>query len=748
MNSFLPVTRAEMDQRGWDACDFVYVNGDAYVDHPSFGAAIISRMLEANGYKVGMICQPDWHDPASIAALGKPRLGFLVSAGNMDSMVNHYTVAKKRRSSDAYSPGGKAGLRPNNATVVYGNLIRRTFKDVPIILGGVEASLRRLAHYDYWANKLKRSILLDAQADLLLYGMGERSVVAVADALAAGIPVDQITYVPGTVWRTTSADQAYDYVELPSWEALQANKLEYARSFKVQYRNLDPYSGKCLVEPYATDGIFVVQNPAQEPLSTQEMDMTYQLPYMRTYHPMYEKDGGVPAIREVKLSLTSNRGCIGECAFCSLAFHQGRIIQSRSHESLLAEAKLITQDPEFKGYIHDVGGPTADFRRPSCPRQAKHGACPGKRCLAPKPCKSLQVDHSDYLALLRKLRELPGVKKVFVRSGIRFDYTLLDRHAGEYIRELAQHHVSGQLRLAPEHVSDAVLEVMGKPRNSVYQQFVRAFDQVNEELGLKQFVVPYLMSSHPGSTLTEAVELAEFCRNMGFNPEQVQDFYPTPSTISTCIYYTGVDPRTMKPVYCPRSPHEKALQRALIQYRNPKNYDLVVEALQKAGRTDLIGFGPECLVRPRKGGNGKGGGAGAATEHGKSAAGKSAGRGTGGAAGRGKATGRGASAERSNATSRNNAGGAAHLSPAKPKRKNGEASAKPKGGSMQPKKNAAAGAAPGPRGKHSREEWSRAGARNARAQQNRAKGWGGGKGMGPNKASGHKGGISRQGSKR
>lgn len=604
--TFLPISAADMKERGWDQCDFVYVCGDAYVDHPSFGMAIISRVLEANGYKVGIICQPDWRDVESVKALGRPRLAFLVSAGNMDSMVNHYTVAKKHRKRDYYSPGGKMGLRPDNATTVYGNLIRKAYKDVPIVLGGVEASLRRLAHYDYWSDKLKRSVLLDSQANLLLFGMGERSVVAVADALDAGIPIDQITYVPGTTYRTNNLESVYDYEMLPSWEEMGTDKLAYARSFKVQYANLDPFSGKRLVEPYERDGIYVVQNPSSEPLTTEEMDATYDLPYARTYHPIYEKAGGIPAISEVKFSITSNRGCIGECSFCSLSFHQGRIIQSRSHESILAEAKLITEDPEFKGYIHDVGGPTADFRKPACPRQMKNGACRGKRCLSPKPCKSLQVDHSDYLALLRKMRALPGVKKVFVRSGIRFDYALLDKHGEDYIRELAQYHVSGQLRLAPEHVSQAVLDVMGKPSNDVYQRFVEVFDQANKDLGLKQFVVPYLMSSHPGSTLKEAVDLAEFCRDMGFNPEQVQDFYPTPSTISTCIYCTGVDPRTMKPVYCARTPHEKALQRALIQYRNPRNRELVEEALHKAGREDLIGFGSKCLLRPRKEGKQKG----------------------------------------------------------------------------------------------------------------------------------------------
>ncbi|MGN0959144.1 MAG: YgiQ family radical SAM protein [Coriobacteriales bacterium] len=667
--AFLPTSRAEMRERGWEQCDFVYICGDAYVDHPSFGIAIITRLLEAKGYKVGIIAQPDWHDPASIAALGEPRLAFLVSAGNMDSMVNHYTVAKKRRGKDFYSPGGQMGLRPDNATVVYGNLIRRSFKHVPVILGGVEASLRRLAHYDYWADKLKRSILLDSGADLISYGMGEHSIVAIADALDASIPVEQITWIPGTAYRSKELSGVADeHVVLPSWEALQADRLEYARSFRTQYRNLDPFSGKALVEPYERDGLYVVQNPAAEPLSTEEMDAVYALPYERSYHPSYEAAGGIPAIQEVQFSITSNRGCIGECAFCSLAFHQGRIIQSRSHESILAEARLITQLPGFKGYIHDVGGPTADFRKPACPKQLEKGACIGKRCLSPKPCKSLQVDHRDYLELLRKLRALPDVKKVFVRSGIRFDYVLLDKHADEFIRELAAHHVSGQLRLAPEHVSDEVLRVMGKPPARVYREFTERFDAANAELGLKQFALPYLMSSHPGSTLKEAVELAEFCRDMSFNPEQVQDFYPTPSTISTCIYYTGVDPRTMEEVYCPRTPHEKAMQRALIQYRNPKNRALVTEALKAAGREDLIGSGPQCLVRPGKGGGPKGG--------------------------------------------------------------KGGSSGGPKGGA--------------PKG--SREAWGRAG--QAKGQARGKQGGFQQKGMGPNKASGHKGGMGRQGSKR
>ena len=598
MSDFLPTTRAEMLARGWDQVDFSYVVGDAYVDHPSFGMAIISRLLEANGFRVGIIAQPDWRDPASIDVFGEPRLGFLVSAGNMDSMVNHYTVAKHRRARDFYSPGGKMGLRPDHACVVYGNLIRRTYKRTPIILGGIEASLRRLAHYDYWSDSLKRSILLDAGADIISYGMGEHSIVAIAEALEAGIDVRDITYVPGTVYRARSTHQCYEPLELPTWEQLRADRTEYARSFGIQCRNLNPFLGRTLVEEYP-HGVYVIQNPPAEPLTTEEFDQVYELPYVRTYHPSYKAAGGVPAIEEVKFSLTSNRGCLGECSFCALNFHQGRIIQTRSDESLLAEAEAMTHDPDFKGYIHDVGGPTANFRVPACQQQRSRGACPGRRCLSPEPCKHLTVTHKSYVKLLRKLRALPGVKKVFVRSGIRFDYALLDRDH-TFIRELAEHHTSGQLRLAPEHVSDEVLRVMGKPPNSVYQAFCREFEELSRKAGLEQYVVPYLMSSHPGSTLKEAVELAEFCRDMGYNPEQVQDFYPTPSTVSTCIYYTGLDPRTMKPVYCATSPHEKAMQRALIQYRNPKNHKLVREALRKAHRQDLIGYGPKCLVRPEQ----------------------------------------------------------------------------------------------------------------------------------------------------
>ena len=590
-----------MEQRGWDQVDFVYVSGDAYVDHPSFGTAIITRLLEAHGYKVGVIAQPDWNDPDSIAVFGEPRLAFFVSAGNMDSMVNHYTVAKKRRRTDAYSPGGEAGKRPNHAAVVYSNLIRRTYKKAPIVLGGIEASLRRMAHYDYWSDKLKRSILLDSGADLVSYGMGEHSVVEIADALAAGLSIEDLTFIDGTAYRARSLDHVYDAEMLPSFDDLQADKLNYARSFAVQYRNSDPFTGMRLVEPYS-DHEFVVQNPPAAPLTQAELDAVSRLPFARTHHPMYESAGGVPAIKEVKFSLTSNRGCFGECSFCALTFHQGRIVQARSHESLVAEAELIVQDPDFKGYIHDVGGPTANFRAPACAKQMKHGACLGKRCLFPDPCRQLEADHEDYLELLRTLRKLPGVKKVFVRSGIRFDYVLADReHGDDFVRELCAHHVSGQLRVAPEHVSDAVLSVMGKPRRAVYDRFLEKFNQVNRQLGLKQFAVPYLMSSHPGSTLDEAIELAEYCRDLGYMPEQVQDFYPTPSTMSTAMYFTGVDPRTMQPVYVPKQPHEKALQRALIQYRDPKNHALVLEALRRAGRMDLIGYGPTCLIRPDKG---------------------------------------------------------------------------------------------------------------------------------------------------
>lgn len=597
-NQFLPITRKEMEERGWEQPDFVYISGDAYVDHPSFGHAIITRLLESRGYKVAIIAQPDWKDKNSITTFGEPRLGFLVSAGNMDSMVNHYSVSKKRRKTDAYTPGGIMGKRPDYAVVVYGNLIRQTYKKTPIILGGIEASLRRLAHYDYWSNKLKRSVLLDSGADMISYGMGERSIIEIADALDSGIAVEDITFIPGTVYKTKTLDSVYDAITLPGYEDLKAEKLEYARSFYTQYCNTDPYAGKRLVEPYS-DHLYVVQNPAAEPLTQMEMDDVYSLPYQRTYHPSYEKLGGVPAISEVKFSLISNRGCFGGCSFCALTFHQGRILQTRSHESLIEEAKMMTKDPDFKGYIHDVGGPTANFRQPSCQKQLKYGVCKEKQCLFPRPCKNLNVDHSDYVKLLRKLRALPRVKKVFIRSGIRFDYVMADKN-DTFFRELCQYHVSGQLKVAPEHVSDAVLKKMGKPENSVYRAFTEKYKKINKDLGMDQYLVPYLMSSHPGSRMKDAIELAEHLRDLGYMPEQVQDFYPTPSTISTCMYYTGVDPRNMQPVYVPKNPHEKAIQRALIQYRDPKNYDLVMEALRKEGRMDLVGFDKKCLIRPRK----------------------------------------------------------------------------------------------------------------------------------------------------
>lgn len=593
---FLPATLEELKALGISQPDFVYVIGDAYVDHPSFGPAIIGRVLESHGYSVAIISQPDWKDKTSIQRYGEPRLAFLVSAGNMDSMVNHYSVSKKRRRTDAYTPGGEMGKRPDRAAIVYSNLIRQTYKKTPIILGGIEASLRRLAHYDYWSDSFKRSVLLDSGADLISYGMGERSIVEIADALAGGISIRDLTYIDGTVWKTNSTDNIYDAIFLPDYESMCKDKKEYARSFYLQYQNTDPFSGKRLAEKYS-DHLYVVQNPAAKPLSQTEMDDVYDLPYMRACHPSCLNKGEIPAVSEIQYSLVSCRGCFGACSFCALTFHQGRIIQSRSHESILREAKEMTKEPGFKGYIHDVGGPTANFRFPACQKQMTHGACKDRQCLYPRPCKNLKADHSDYLELLRRLRNLPKVKKVFIRSGIRFDYVLADAHSG-FLKELCEYHVSGQLKVAPEHVSDAVLSRMGKPSRAVYDEFCRQYRKTNERLGKKQYLVPYLMSSHPGSTLKEAIELAEYCRDLGYMPEQVQDFYPTPSTISTCMYYTGLDPRTLEPVYVPKNPHEKAMQRALIQYRDPKNYDLVKEALIKGHREDLIGFGPKCLIRP------------------------------------------------------------------------------------------------------------------------------------------------------
>ncbi len=596
--SFLPITKSEMKQLNISQFDFVYVIGDAYVDHPSFGHAIISRVLEAHGYSVGIISQPDWKDDSSISIFGEPRLAFLVSAGNMDSMVNHYTVAKKKRTTDAYTPGGEIGKRPDYACVVYGNLIRRTYKNTPIILGGVEASLRRLAHYDYWSDKVKRSVLLDSGADLISYGMGEKSIVEIADALASGIDVKDITFIDGTVYKTRDKDLTNECIMLPEFTAIAKSKVKYAESFYTQYCNADAFSGKKLCEEY-DHNVYVVQNPPAKPLTQTEMDDVYALPYEKNYHPSYAKKGGIDALKEIKFSLVSNRGCFGACNFCALTFHQGRILQTRSHESIIKEAEEMTNMPDFKGYIHDVGGPTANFRQPACKKQLTKGACSNKQCLFPQPCKNMEVNHEDYVSLLRKLRKIPKVKKVFVRSGIRFDYLIADKDQ-TFLKELCEYHISGQLKVAPEHISDSVLKYMGKPNSSVYKEFIKRYRLMNDKLKKEQFVVPYLMSSHPGSTLKDAIALAEYLRDEHLTPEQVQDFYPTPSTISTCMYYTGIDPRTKEKVYVATNPHEKAMQRALIQYKNPANYELVKEALLKCGREDLIGFEKHCLIPPRK----------------------------------------------------------------------------------------------------------------------------------------------------
>ena len=591
--TFLPVTLDECHARGWDAPDFVYVCGDAYVDHPSFGLAIISRILEKAGYRVAMLCLPPWQDVSAFKQFGKPRLGFLVSAGVIDSMVNHYTVAKKRRHDDAYAPGGKGFMRPDRATIVYCNRIRQAYRDVPILIGGVEASLRRFSHYDYWDDKVRHSILVDSGATLLMYGMGETSIIECANWVADGMNPAELPKMRGICYMSKTPDPTC--VQLPSHQEVSTDKRKYAEAFVIQYDEQDPIRGKRMCQQQDTDR-YLIQNQPCLPLSREALDAVYDLPYTRTYHPMYKAEGGIPALQEVEFSIASTRGCFGSCNFCAITFHQGRIIQSRSPESILREGKLLTQLPNFKGYIHDVGGPTANFRKPACPNQLKVGACKHRQCLFPQPCKNLQVDHEEFLSILKQLRELPKVKKVFVRSGIRFDYLLADKK-DTFFRELVQYHISGQLKVAPEHVSDAVLARMGKPRNAVYNQFVEKYFALNRQYGMNQYLVPYLMSSHPGSTLKEAVELAEYIRDMGYNPEQVQDFYPTPSTLSTVMYYTGLDPRTMERVYVPTDPHEKAMQRALIQYRDPKNYALVREALMKAHREDLIGSGAKCLIR-------------------------------------------------------------------------------------------------------------------------------------------------------
>ena len=605
--SFLPINKIDMENRGWDQVDFVLITGDAYVDHPSFGAAIISRLLESHGFKVAILAQPDWQDNEAFRIFGRPRLGFLITSGNIDSMVNHYTVAKKERRQDFYSPGGKAGLRPDRALMVYSRKVRALFSDSPIIIGGIEASLRRLAHYDYWDDKIRRSLLLDAQADLLIYGMGEKAMVEIAQALDSGVSVKKIRNIRGTAWKTREkkdlplADSKALF--LPSYDKILASKKDYGDSFLLQYENTDAITGRTLIEPYRD--FYVIVNPPQTPLTQPELDRIYALPYERTYHPSYEKAGGVPAIQEVKFSLISSRGCFGGCSFCALTYHQGRALQARSHQSLLAEAKKLVHEEDFKGYIHDVGGPTANFRKPSCQKQLTKGVCRHRECLFPEPCQLLETDHEDYRQLLGKLKELPQVKKVFIRSGLRYDYLLQDPDHMKFLEVLCKDHVSGQLKVAPEHISPRVLRMMGKPQAEFFDKFAHKYFAMSAKMGKKQFLVPYLMSSHPGSSLDDAIYLAEYLRDKGYNPEQVQDFYPTPGTLSTAMYYMEADPRTGEEVFVAKKPQEKAMQRALIQYKNPANYQLVAQALKEAGREDLIGFDKKSLIRPRDKAKGK-----------------------------------------------------------------------------------------------------------------------------------------------
>ena len=593
---FLPVSKADMEERGWWWYDFLLVTGDAYVDHPSFGTAVIGRVLEAEGYRVAVLAQPDWHSADAFRAMGRPRLGVMIGSGNLDSMVAHYTAAKKRRSEDFYSPGKRAGLRPDHAVIVYANRAREAFPDLPIVIGGLEASLRRFAHYDYWDDKVRRSALADAGADILVYGMGEYATREIARRLKKKEPAGSLRDIRGTAVLVSDPSVcAYDSVTLPSFEAVSTSMTDYADATRVEYEEHDPVRGKALIQQHGNR--YLIVNPPAMPLSTEELDFVAELPYTRQYHPMYEPMGGVPAIEEVKFSVIHNRGCFGGCNFCSLAFHQGRMVTSRSHESVIREVTALTKFPDFKGYINDVGGPSANFRHPSCAKQLKYGMCAQKRCLAPTPCPNIDADHADYLALLRKLRNIPGVKKVFVRSGIRYDYMLEDKNQ-EFFAELVKYHISGQLKVAPEHCIDSVLDYMGKPHIGVYEKFMDQYRRLNDRYSKEQYIVPYLMSSHPGSTLQDAVALAEYLNSKGRQPEQVQDFYPTPGTISTCMYYTGLDPITMKPVYVAKSPHDKAMQRALLQWKRPDKRKLVIEALKEAGREDLIGYGPKCLVRP------------------------------------------------------------------------------------------------------------------------------------------------------
>ncbi|MDK0979891.1 YgiQ family radical SAM protein [Clostridium perfringens] len=596
-NKFLPICKDDMIERGWEQCDFVLVTADAYIDHHSFGTAIISRVLENAGYKVGIIAQPDWKSVDDFKKLGRPRLGFLVNGGNMDPMVNHYTVSKKLRKKDLYTPKGEMGKRPDRATIVYCNKIREAYKDVNIVIGGIEASLRRFAHYDYWDNKVRKSILVDSGADLLVYGMSEKQIVEVADFLNQGFDGKYIRHIPGTCYIADSLDEIYEeHIVLPSFKEVSSDKRTYAECFKIQYDEQDPVRGRTLVQEH--NGKYVVINKPEMPLSREELDRVYALPYQKTYHPIYEKDGGIAAIEEVKFSLVSSRGCSGNCSFCAITFHQGRIVTSRSEDSIVEEAEEITKYDDFKGYIHDIGGPTANFRKPACKKQLTLGACKHKRCMSPGICKNMEVDHREYLHLLRRVRKLPGIKKVFIRSGLRYDYIMADKD-DTFFKELVEHHVSGQLKVAPEHVSPNVLKYMGKPAGKTYDEFRRKFFRITERLGKKQFIIPYLMSSHPGCKLEDAIMLAEYLRDINYQPEQVQDFYPTPGTLSTTMFYTGLDPLTMEEVYIPRSKEEKAMQRALLQFKNPKNYNIVYDALVKAGREDLIGNGPKCLIRDK-----------------------------------------------------------------------------------------------------------------------------------------------------
>lgn len=594
-NKFLPISKKDLADRNIDQLDFVFISGDAYVDHPSFGTSVIARMLEDEGFTVGIIAQPDWSSAEDFRRLGKPKLGFLINSGNIDSMVNHYTAAKKKRSDDLYSPGGKSGFRPDRAVIVYSNRAREAYKDVPIILGGIEASLRRFAHYDYWDDKVRRSILLDSKADLVVYGMGEKTIIEIANLLKYGMPISKISDIRGTVHVSKEIHNLKNFIEVPSFEEVSKDKKAYAESFKLESYEQDGIRGKTLVQRHGDR--YVVQNPPQIPLTQEEMDRVYNLPYARTYHPIYESQGGIPAINEVKFSIISHRGCFGSCSFCALTFHQGRTIQNRSQDSIIKETEEIIKDKDFKGYIHDVGGPTANFRHKSCKIQEKSGVCKTKQCMHPAPCKNLIVSHSEYLSLLRKLRKLPGVKKVFIRSGIRYDYLIYDKNE-EFFEELCKFHISGQLKVAPEHVSDKVLAQMGKPKREVYDKFLNKYYSINRKLNKNQFLVPYLMSSHPGSDLKASIELALYIKDMGYIPEQVQDFYPTPGSLSTTIYYTGINPFTGEEVYVPKTQREKNMQRALLQYKRPENYNIVKEALLLAHREDLIGYDKKCLIPP------------------------------------------------------------------------------------------------------------------------------------------------------